>query len=74
MVEIGLAYQNVSNRELHVHLSNQTSAASGQNSGSYMETFPTGDGEAGADGGNNSLISSSPEGSLMSPFFPIMWD
>ena len=63
MVKLGLADQNVSD-----------SAASGQNAGSFMEKFPTGDGEAGADGGNKSLISSSPGGSLISSFLPMMYD
>ena len=68
VVELGLADRHVTDCELCVCLRNQTSAASGQKAGSFMDTFATGEGEDGAEGGNRSLISSKPEDLATSSF------
>ena len=52
VVELSFTDSNTADRELCVRLPNQILAASGQKTGNFINTFATGEGEEGAEGGN----------------------
>ena len=72
MVKLSLADQNVSDRKLSFRLSKPFFHSIRPEHRQLHGNVRTGDGEAGADGGNKLLISPSLEGSLISSFLPIM--